>query len=197
MSSCRSTTKHFNGVGVDVLAVVDHLLASFGDAMSGRATLIAQVLTGIDPAVPTTHWLECNSSDVRCTCLWRAQRCRLVSRECDKTDGVAWAAHMHHYNNELRICQQHMICDLQILCFKESNRLIGAGGKNGSSRVLQLSSLKSKYIFQWFIIGFVNEFRYWMSATSTIQGVHVNEQGSATRAWTVTQRLTTMVAATR
>ena len=68
-SSCRSATKHCNGVGVVVLAVVDHLLASFGDATSGRATLIAQVLTGIDPTVPTTHWLECNSSGVRCTCL--------------------------------------------------------------------------------------------------------------------------------
>ena len=128
-SSCRSTTKHCNNVGMDVLAVVDHLHASFGDATSGRATLIAQVLTGIDPTVPTTHWLECNSSDVRCTCSWRAQRCRLVSRKCDKTDGVAWAAHMHHCNNELRICQQHMKCDLQSLCFKESNRLVGAGGK--------------------------------------------------------------------
>ena len=44
-SSCRSTTKHYNSVGEDVPAVVDHLLALFGDTTSGRATLIAQLLT--------------------------------------------------------------------------------------------------------------------------------------------------------
>ena len=38
--------------------------------------------------------------------------------------------------------------------------------------------------------------KHWMSATSTIQIVHVRGQSLATRAWTATQRLATMVAAT-